>query len=166
MLWHSYPEHLDSFPLQKAYETLEGDPPSKIPFIVWLLENPASLVALPGCIDLHGHDCIHLLLKQGFTPRNEAYVVGFTMGNDVKTNWLHLTIFKFAARTLYPKKYRLEASDLEAFENGVEMGQRIRVKNLNRFSFSKWQSKTLTDIRAEIGIDPMEMPRLSGSLAS
>jgi hypothetical protein len=67
MLWHNYPDHLDTFTLKDAYETLEGDPPSKIPFIVWLLENPKSPLALPGCIDLYNHDCIHLLLKQGFT---------------------------------------------------------------------------------------------------
>jgi hypothetical protein len=166
MLWHSYPEHLDSFPLQKAYESLEGDPPSKIPFMVWLLENPDSPVALPGCIDLFGHDCIHLLLRQGFTSKNEAYVVGFTMGNDVRTNRLHLMIFKFAARVLYPEKYRLDASEIEYFERGFDLGQKIRVKNLNRFSFSQWHEKTLQDIRVEIGLDSSEIPALSGALIS
>lgn len=163
MLWHTYPEHLDSFSLQQAYETLEGDPPSKIPLMVWLLENPESPVALPGCIDLYGHDCIHLLLRQGFTSKNEAYVVGFTMGNDVRTNRLHLMIFKFAARVLYPEKYRLDAAEIEYFERGFELGQKIRVKNLNRISFSQWQAKTLKDIRTEIGLDPKEMLAVSGS---
>jgi hypothetical protein len=157
MLWHSYPEHLDSFSLQEAYDSLEGDPPSKIPFVVWLLENPDSPMALPGNIDLYGHDCIHLLLKQGFTSKNEAYVVGFTMGNDVRVNSLHLLVFKFVARVLYPQKYRLDASELEYFERGFAIGQKIRVKNLNKFEFSQWRSRTLQDIRAEIGLDSSEI---------
>ncbi len=153
MLWHTYPEELDAFPLKKAYETLQGDPPSKIPFIVWLLENPDSPLALPGCINLYGHDCLHLLLKQGFTSENEAYVVGFTMGNDVRTNRFHLLIFKIAAQALYPEKYRLRPSDVSVFERGFEMGKRVSAKNLNQFSFDEWEYKALRDIRAEIGLE-------------
>ncbi|WP_404786544.1 hypothetical protein [Altericista sp. CCNU0014] len=153
MLWHTYPDGLDTLTLQGAYQTLEGDPPSKIPFIVWLLENPESPLALPGCIDLYGHDCLHLLLKQGFTSENEAYVVGFTMGNDIRTNRVHLFIFKLAARVLYPEKYRLKASDIETFERGFQMGKRVQVKNLNQSSFERWEYKILKDIRTEIGLE-------------
>jgi hypothetical protein len=153
MLWHTYPNELDTLTLEKAYQTLEGDPPSKIPFIVWLLENPDSPLALPGCIDLYRHDCLHLLLKQGFTSESEAYVVGFTMGNDIRTNRMHLLIFKLAARLLYPEKYRLKNSDIEAFERGFQMGQRVRVKNLNQASFRQWEYKVLREIRTEIGLE-------------
>jgi hypothetical protein len=153
MLWHQYPEHLDALTLQKAYQTLDGDPPSKIPFLVWLLENPDSPLSLPGCIDLYGHDCIHLILRQGFTSGSEAYVVGFTMGNDVRISRMHIMVFKWAARVLYPEKYRLNDSDVEMFEKGFETGQKARIKNLNKFSFSSWHHKTLRDIRQEIGLD-------------
>ncbi len=153
MLWHIYPEELDTLPLKIAYETLQGDPPSKIPFIVWLLENPESPLALPGCINLYGHDCLHLLLKQGFTSENEAYVVGFTMGNDVRTNRFHLLIFKIAAQVLYPEKYRLRPSDISVFERGFEMGKRVSAKNLNQFSFDEWEYKALREIRKEIGLE-------------
>jgi hypothetical protein len=153
MLWHTYPAELDTLTLKRAYQTLDGDPPSKIPFIVWLLENPESPLALPGCIDLYKHDCLHLLLKQGFTSENEAYVVGFTMGNDVRTNRTHLLIFKLAARVFYPEKYRLKDSDCEAFERGFQMGQRVRVKNLNQTSFKRWEYKALREIRTEIGLE-------------
>jgi hypothetical protein len=153
MLWHQYPNHLDTLTLKDAYETLEGDPPSKIPFIVWLLENPKSPLALPGCIDLYNHDCIHLLLRQGFTSASEAYVVGFTMGNDIRTNRLHLMIFKLAAQALYPEKYRLNTSELDAFERGFQLGKSVKVKNLNQTSFEKWQYKMLAEVRAEIGLE-------------
>jgi hypothetical protein len=153
MLWHTYPAELDTLILKRAYQTLDGDPPSKIPFIVWLLENPESPLALPGCIDLYKHDCLHLLLKQGFTSENEAYVVGFTMGNDIRTNRIHLLIFKIAARVLYPEKYRLNDSDVDAFKRGFQMGQRVRVKNINQTSFKQWEYKVLREIRTEIGLE-------------
>jgi hypothetical protein len=153
MLWHKYPEHLDSLTLKAAYEMLEGDPSSKIPFIVWLIENPASPLAFPGCIDLYGHDCIHLLLKQGFTSEGEAYVVGFTMGNDARTTQFHLMIFKLAAQVLYPEKYRLSASELKTFERGFLAGRSVRVKNLNQTSFKEWEYKVLGQVRAEIGLE-------------
>jgi hypothetical protein len=153
MLWHEYPENLDSLPLQSAYQTLEGDPSSKIPFIVWLLENPDSKLALPGNIDLYGHDCLHLLLKQGFTASSEAYVVGFAMGNDVRTNKIHLLIFRFAAQFLYPSLYRLRSADFGMFKQGFELGKKIRIKNLNRILCQEWRSKTLQEIREEIGLE-------------
>jgi hypothetical protein len=153
MLWHKYPDHLDNLTLKEAYETLEGDPPSKIPFIVWLLENPDSPISFPGCIDLYGHDCIHLLLKQGFTSEGEAYVVGFTMGNDARTSQFHLMIFKLAAQALYPEKYRLNSSELETFERGFQVGRSVRIKNLNQTSFEQWKYKAMAQVRAEIGLE-------------
>ncbi len=152
MLWHEYPESLDSQPLQSAYQTLQGDPSSKIPFFVWLLENPDSMFALPGNIDLYGHDCLHLLLKQGFTASNEAYVVGFAMGNDIRTNIIHIFIFRFAAQFLYPSLYRLSPGDFSMFRQGFELGKKMRIKNLNRILCQEWRTKTLQDIREEVGL--------------
>jgi hypothetical protein len=60
--------------LRQRLNQLGGDRPDQIPFLVWLLENPDSCFALPGCIDLHGHDCLHVLLQRGFSPYDEAFV--------------------------------------------------------------------------------------------
>jgi hypothetical protein len=152
MLWTEYPERLDDFTLIAACDDLEGDPPHKIPFLVWLLENPASPINMPGSIDLFGHDCIHLLLKQGFTPADEAYIVGFTMGNDTRTTWLHLVILKIAAYFFYPPKYRFTKSDIKAFDRGVKLGREVRFKNINKFDFLTWHHKKLKDIRVEVGL--------------
>jgi hypothetical protein len=152
MLWQTYPKYLDEWTLDAAYQSLRGDPPAKIPFTVWLLENPASPLAMPGNIDLIGHDCMHLLLKQGFAASNEAFVVGFTMGNDLRTNWLHLLIFRIAAFFLYPPKYRLTWAELTIFDRGVALGRQAQVKNLNRLNLAQWHGKTLAAIRAEIGL--------------
>ncbi|WP_309743423.1 MULTISPECIES: hypothetical protein [unclassified Chamaesiphon] len=153
MLWHKYPDRLDAFTLAAACEDLQGDPPGEIPFLVWLLENPASPLNMPGSIDLLGHDRIHLLLKKGFSPAEEAYVIGFTMGNDTSTNWWHLLLLKIAAHFLYPPKYRLSYSELSIFDRGVQLGRSIKVKNINKLDWSKWDCKLLQDIRQEIGLE-------------
>jgi hypothetical protein len=152
MLWQTYPKYLDEWTLDRAYQSLQGDPPNKIPFMVWLLENPASPLAMPGNIDLAGHDCMHLLLKQGFAAANEAYVVGFTMGNDDRTTCLHLLIFRIAALFLYPPKYRLNRDELAIFDRGVALGRQTKVKNLNQGILTKWRDTTLQSVREQIGL--------------
>jgi hypothetical protein len=152
MLWQTYPEYLDHYSLETAYQSLQGDPPAKIPLMVWLLENPASPVALPGKIDLLGHDCIHLLLKQGFSSGNEAVVVGFTMGNDLRTTFWHLLLFKIMALIFYPAKYRLTWSELKLFDQGVAMGRKTIQKNLNHWCWQDYYSHTLSEVRVAIGL--------------
>jgi hypothetical protein len=117
------------------------------------LENPASPVALPGNIDLFGHDCIHLLLKKGFTSASEAYVVGFTMGNDLRTTNLHFTFFKFASLFLYPPKYRLTIAEISILEKGFKKGRGTPIKNLNQIDLEQWSDKTLGELRKEIELE-------------
>ncbi len=153
MLWNKYPKNLEDSTLAAAYQSLQGDAPSEIPKIVWLLENPASPVALPGNIDLFGHDCIHLLLKKGFTSASEAYVVGFTMGNDLRTTNLHFAFFKFASLFLYPPKYRLTIAEISILEKGFKKGRSTPVKNLNQIDLEQWSDKTLSELRKEIELE-------------
>jgi hypothetical protein len=159
MLWNKYPKTLDDATLAVAYQTLQGDPPAGIPWMVWLLENPASPCALPGNIDLFGHDCMHLLLKKGFTPAHEAYVVGFTMGNDLRTTRLHLALFKVIAFLFYPPMYRLKYAELAILERGFNRGRSTKIKNLNQMYLESWNHKTLRELRVEIDLE------LSGDLS-
>jgi hypothetical protein len=153
MLWKKYPKALDDTTLAVAYESLQGDSPSEIPKIVWLLENPDSPFSLPGSIDLYGHDCIHLLLKKGFTSANEAYVVGFTMGNDLRTTNLHFAFFKFASLFLYPSKYRLTVAEIAVLEKGFKKGRDATIKNINQIDLAQWSDKTLRELREEIDLE-------------
>ena len=56
-----------------------------ISWLVWLIENPKSPFHLHGAATLHDHDHIHVLLKRGQDNDDEAFVIGFTMGNDDRT---------------------------------------------------------------------------------
>lgn len=146
--------------LRDAIQSLDGDPPSSIPFLVWLLENPASPIALPGKIDLYRHDCLHVLLNRGFSLYDEAFVIGFSMGNDTKTRWIHLVIFKVLAASIYPNQYRFNQSHLKIFNLGVDYGRAIRIKNLNRFNFSNYQEQPLSSLRAYFGITDIALQTL------
>jgi hypothetical protein len=138
--------------LKQAHQSLDGDPPSTIPFIVWLFENPNSPLAFPGNIDLYGHDCLHILLDRGFSLDDEAYVVGFTMGNDLRVNRIHIALIKVISRFLYPPVYRFNRSHLESFDLGVMRGKKAWVKNLNQFNFLLHQQQTIAELKQELGI--------------
>ena len=76
----------------KKFDTYKE--PSSIHWFVWLIENPKSPISLTGAIDLYNHDIIHILLGRGMDVKDEALVIGFTMGNSEYTNslvkWLFL----------------------------------------------------------------------------
>ncbi|MEH2392868.1 MAG: hypothetical protein V7K21_14865 [Nostoc sp.] len=125
----------------------------KIPFVIWLLENPNSLLALPGKFSLRHHDYIHILLGRGISPQDEAFVIGFTMGNDLKTNKLHLLIYKFFAKFIYPYPYNFSTSDLIIFNLGLIYGKSIKVKQINEIDFVIYKNETVEYLRNFFGIN-------------
>lgn len=139
--------------LDNAYQEMNGDAPSKIPFLVWLLENPASPLPFPGKIDLYRHDCLHLLLERGFSLEDEAFVVGFTMGNDPYTKWFHITLFKLISSRFYPRKFRFNKTHLLMFDFGFVYGSQVITKELNTFDFHIYENQTISKIRQDLGID-------------
>ncbi|OWY62173.1 hypothetical protein B7486_59855 [cyanobacterium TDX16] len=141
------PQSLAQLTLAQAYALLSGDCPDEIPFVVWLVENPDSLFALPGKIHLRQHDYLHLLLGRGFSASDEAYVIGFTMGNDLSTKRWHIWLFKLVLLLIYPPKFRFAISDLKAFDKGLARGRRLPLKNLNQLDFTKYQDWQLSSLR-------------------
>lgn len=139
--------------LGDALQTIGGDAPSDIPLVVRLLENPASPIALPGKIDLYRHDCLHLLLNRGFSLEDEAFVVGFTMGNDKQTRPLHLIVFKLCSWLLYPKPYRFHWTHFKTFDRGVACGRSVKTRNLNTFDFKAQGHKTIAALRHQLDLD-------------
>ncbi len=139
--------------LLHAYQRFGGIKQSEVPWIIWLLENPESPLALAGAIPLKEHDYLHLLLDRGKSPEDEAFIIGFTMGNDISLNQLHLWIFKWASRFLYPKNYRFTEHHYEIFDAGVKQGKQLQTKNLCRFDFSTVEGAPLEELRAVLKID-------------
>lgn len=153
--WHSWNPGLDNDHLTMAevLETLPAAPPNAIPWQIKLLENPGSRFALPGAINLHRHDAIHVLLGRGLRNQDEAFVIGFTMGaTKDRLKRLHIKLFELAARYFYPKPYTFTADDLIAYRLGVAKGIESGAENLEHFPFERFLDLTVAELRKRLGI--------------
>ena len=124
---------------------------NKIHWFVWLIENPKSPISLTGAIDLYNHDIIHLLLDRGMLNRDEAMVIGFTMGNSETTSSWVRWLFEFCARYLYPESYRFNERDLLEFERGFAYGYTRSRRNIHLAKFDVKQD--IEEIRKEWDIE-------------
>ena len=111
-------EALDKF-LEK--ETTKNK--SEVPWLIWLMENPKSPLHLHGASALNDHDYVHIILDKGQANDDEAFVIGFTMGNDDRTKEWEVKLFKFVSSKLYPKKERFTQEQLKIFDRGFSYGQ-------------------------------------------
>ena len=125
----------------------------KTPFLIRLMENPASPLKYPGSIDLTRHDYMHCLLNQPLTVKGEAYVLGFTMGADPKLRSWHAPLFKFIAQYLYPRQYRFKEKHIEVFDHALELGKKSRIKDFEHLNWASYMGMKLADLRALIGVD-------------
>ena len=141
--------------LSNAIEKWQDNPtykePSTIHWFVWLLENPKSPVSLTGAIDLYNHDIIHILLDRGMLNRDEAMVIGFTMGNSETTSSRVRWLFEFCARYLYPVSYRFNEYDLLEFERGFAYGYTRSRRNIHLAKFDV--KRDIEEIRKEWDIE-------------
>ncbi len=154
-------EAVKSITVSEVIKSIQIDQPSDIPWIIRLLENPSSPIALPGKISLPNHDCLHVILGRGVTLEDEAFIIGFTMGSDVKTNWFHLAIFKFFSRFIYPQKYQFNREHLKIFDLGVAYGRKPGIiKNINQIDFKLYHNKKIAELRKLFGISLDELRQL------
>jgi len=122
----------------------------QIHWFVWLLENPSSPISLTGAVDLYNHDIIHILLNRGMEVKDEAMVIGFTMGNSQSTSSWVRWLFEFCARYLYPEGYAFDDETLLEFERGYAYGYTRKRRNIHLAQFD--EKKTVATLRKEWGI--------------
>ena len=137
--------------IEKRQDNSTYKEPSTIHWFVWLLENPKSPISLTGAIDLYNHDIIHILLDRGMLNRDEAMVIGFTMGNSETTNSRVRWLFEFCARYLYPVSYRFNEYDLLEFERGFAYGYTRSRRNIHLAKFDV--KRDIEEIRKEWDIE-------------
>ena len=126
-----------------------------ISWLVWLIENPKSPFHLHGAATLHDHDHIHVLLGRGQANDDEAFVIGFTMGNDDRTKSWEAKLFKFISRWLYPKSERFTKKQLKTFDSGFKYG-RSKLNLYQRIGEMDWtkidKGITLRELRTGFGL--------------
>lgn len=107
----------------------------EVSWIVWLFENPKSPIALRGTASLYTHDHMHLLLNRSVEKEDEAFVIGYCMGNYEKTKSLDVWLFKFISKYLYPGSYRFDNKYLEIYDLGFDYGRSREFKNIISVDF-------------------------------
>ena len=138
----------------------------EISWIVWLFENPESPVALHGAASLYTHDHIHILLDRCIDKEDEAFVIGFSMGNDENTNPFDVWIFKFVSRFLYPADYRFNRKHLKIFEMGFNFGRTRKFKNITSVDFSRLDPRMdLSRVRKIFDIDENELEKFDKEIS-
>ncbi|MFT4765824.1 MAG: hypothetical protein ACI9OH_002938 [Oleispira sp.] len=149
------PFSCDHISLRQGLASLSelGAPAKKIPFIVRLLENPAGLGLLPGSVDLHQHDCIHLILGRGLLPKDEAFIIGFTMGSTKRLSTWGEKLFSWISNHYYPEVYRFSSEDLEVFKDATHLAQVSHCQAFDDIDFDHYLDFSLADIRKKLGLE-------------
>lgn len=134
-----------------------GAAPDEIPLVVQLVENPRFDIPgfdlFHGAVDLRAHDCIHLLLGRGLLAKDEAFVIGFTMGSTQRVSAVEERLFTLIARHLYPGIYRFTAEDAEVFRDALRLGMVSRSRRLDRIPYDRYHGRSLDALRREFGIE-------------
>lgn len=139
--------------LQTIRNTLPGDEPNQINFLVKLFENPKSPIAFSGAINLERHDCVHIMLGRGLLPQDEAFVIGYTMGTSPDISSFESWAFKIISEYIYPEPYNLTKEDLIAYDLGIATGKASGGTAIYNFPFEDHYTKTIASLRKQLNID-------------
>ena len=125
-----------------------------VPLIIKLTENPKYFTSklFTGAVDLFSHDCIHVLLGRGLLPKDEAFVIGYTMGSGKKMSRWRRNLFLWICKYLYPEGYKFTEEERYIFYSGVMAGSRCSA-DLSKVQFDKLQNMKIDYIRKLLGID-------------
>lgn len=141
--------------LEKSLTTMKGFSLAQedIPLIIKLVENPKYDIGLfAGYVDLFTHDCIHVLLGRGLLLKDEAFVIGYTMGSSRKMFRWRRNLFMFCAKHLYPEGYDFGEDERFVFNMGVLAGSRCPT-DLSKVKFNKFLNASIGETRSTLGID-------------
>jgi hypothetical protein len=125
-----------------------------IPLIIKLTENPNYKTSnlFSGAVDLFTHDCIHVMLGRGLLLKDEAFVIGYTMGSTKNMTRWKRNLFMFVSKYFYPKGYRFGEEERFVFNMGVMAGS-LCPTDLSKINFEKYLGKQIGTIRKELKID-------------
>jgi hypothetical protein len=128
-----------------------------IPFLIQLVENPKydfpGIDLFSGATDLRAHDQIHILLGRGLLPKDEAFVLGFTMGSTDQVSQMEERLFSFFTQYLYPRAYRFNDEDIRVFRDAVRLGFISDVQRLDKVDYESLRGLSLADARRKIGLE-------------
>jgi hypothetical protein len=149
----------DNQHMSDAINALPGASDVEIPEVVRRLENPSSPVALPGAVTLRRHDVIHILLGRGLLDQDEAFVVGFTMGNSSKYRDADGCVMREALEHWYPEPFRIFGSKLDVFDLGVHAGKNMGIPDISLIPIEELGNATLGQTRRDLKLNMDQLRR-------
>jgi hypothetical protein len=125
-----------------------------VPLIIKLTENPKYFTSklFTGAVDLFTHDCIHVILGRGVLPKDEAFVIGYTMGSGKKMSRWRRNLFLWVCKYLYPKGYKFTEEERYIFYSGVMAGSRCPT-DLSEVDFGNLADYKVQGIREKLGVN-------------
>ncbi|MEM6477779.1 MAG: hypothetical protein AAF647_01910 [Pseudomonadota bacterium] len=150
----------DDMTIAEVLATMPAANADDVPEIIKRYENPESPDALPGAITLARHDCIHVLLGRGLHVQDEAFIIGATMGAASDISDETVDLFIKVSTTEYPKHWRFEEAHIASYRLGVGFAvDNMPNKDLHLIPLEDepWQSKTVRQARADLGIVKEEL---------
>lgn len=130
---------------------------SDIPYLVRMVENPAFDLPLVdvfhGATDLQTHDYLHILLGRGLLPKDEAFVIGFTMGSSDKVSATEEFLYGLFSKHLYPRAYRFTDEDFRVFKDAVRLGFISNCRSLCEADYPRYLDLPLGEIRTALGVE-------------
>ena len=132
--------------------------PEEVPFLVRLVENPKLdmpfMDVFHGATDLPTHDYLHIVLGRGLLAKDEAFVIGFTMGATDNVGRGEEFLYGIFAKHLYPKQYRFTDDDLRVFRDAVRLGFISDCDTrLCATDFNRYLDTPVEQVRAALGIE-------------
>jgi hypothetical protein len=128
-----------------------------IPLVIQLIENPKFDIPVidlfNGAVDIQAHDCIHALLGRGLLPKDEAFVIGFTMGSTNRVSQTEEKLFSLAAKYLYPGPYKFNDEEIQIFKDAVRLGYISDCQRLDKVDYKKYMDWDIDRLRDELGIE-------------
>ena len=156
--WH-FPLDDETTTLRETLEQAEAHlfEQDDVPLIVQIVENPRFRIPwvnlLGGRVDLHDHDCIHALLGRGLLAKDEAFVIGFTMGSTNRITTAQAKLYELAARYLYPGTYRFTDDDVHIFQDAVALGFVSDCTPLDQVDYRAMMHMSLGEVRRAVGLE-------------
>jgi len=128
-----------------------------VPFLVQMVENPAFDIPLlevfHGATRLETHDHLHIVLGRGLLPKDEAFVLGFTMGSSNRVGEVEERLFTLIARYLYPKGYRFDDEDVAVYKDAVRLGYISDCRPLAEVDCTSMLDWPIGRVRREISLE-------------
>ena len=140
-----------------AVHTELSDEKLDSPLMVKLANSPKlsspSLKVFSGKMDLHQHDCIHILLGRGLLDMDEAFTAGFTMGSSKKVTESEHGLYAYIAQHIYPSVHKFTDQEIAIFKDAIKISYISNCSPLDKFNFDDWLDQPVGNIRDAVGIE-------------